>query len=207
MRMLGVISAGGISSRYGSPKALAVVGGERVIDRVASVLRAALGHDSVAAIINDPELAAQVGLPHRPDVLRDVGALAGVHAALLWARDLGRSHAIVLGCDMPLVEPSLVACVAARSGEGDVVIPESHGPRGVEPLCACYSTRCIPAIEAAVAAGDRRMIGFHDAVRTVRIPLHEVAVHGDPGRMFLNVNTPADRERAERWLEERHEDG
>jgi molybdopterin-guanine dinucleotide biosynthesis protein A len=200
-KVAGVISAGGASMRYGSPKALALVGGRRVIDRVADALRAGLGHDSVVAIINDEALAQAAGLPHRGDVLTGVGALAGVHAALHYAAAHGFDRAFVAGCDMPLLEPALIAALVSRSGEADVVIPASEGPRGVEPLCACYSTRCIAAIEAAASRGDRRMIGFHADVRVDVLSLDEVRAFGDPARMFLNLNTPADRLAAERWLE------
>jgi molybdopterin-guanine dinucleotide biosynthesis protein A len=205
--VLGVISAGGVSSRYGSPKALAEVGGVRAVDRVLAALRTALDHDDVVAIVNDPDLAERIGLPHRGDVLPNTGALAGVHTALLWSAERQSRGALVLGCDMPLIEPELLSHILALSGDADIVIPESTGPRGVEPLCAYYSTVCIAAIEAAVAAGNRRMIGFHGAVRVLRIPLSTVRQYGDPDRIFLNLNTPADRDAADRWLNEAHEDG
>jgi molybdopterin-guanine dinucleotide biosynthesis protein A len=205
--ILGVVSAGGASTRYGSPKALAEVGGVRTVDRVAAALRAALRHDDVVAIVNDPDLAVHIGLPHRGDALPGIGALAGVHTALLWSAERQSRGALVLGCDMPLVEPGLLSHILAMSDDADVVIPESTGPRGVEPLCAYYSIRCIAAIEESVAAGDRRMVGFHAAVRTLRIPLSTVRKHGDPDRIFLNLNTQADRDAADRWLNEAHEDG
>jgi molybdopterin-guanine dinucleotide biosynthesis protein A len=198
---VGVISAGGASMRYGSPKALALVGGRRVIDRVADALRAGLGHGRVMAIINDEALAQAVGLQHRGDVLTGVGPLAGVHAALHYAAGHGYDRAFVAGCDMPLLEPALIAALVSRSDDADIVIPASEGPRRVEPLCACYSTRCIAAIEAATSRGDRRMIGFHADVRVNVLGLDEVRAFGDPARMFLNLNTPADRLAAERWLE------
>jgi hypothetical protein len=44
------------------------------------------------------------------------------------------------------------------------------------------------------------MIGFHDAVRVVQLPLAEVSTFGDPARLFMNLNTPEDRDEAERLL-------
>ena len=87
--LVGAVIAGGQSTRYGSPKALAVVGGVRIVDRVATALRAVTS--DVVAIVNDPAVGAEIDLPQRPDVLHDIGALAGVHAALRWARDLDAS--------------------------------------------------------------------------------------------------------------------
>ncbi|CAN5765322.1 molybdenum cofactor guanylyltransferase [soil metagenome] len=186
--------------RYGSPKALELVGGTRVVDRVAAALHDALD-DEIVAIVNDAQLADAIGMPWRADTLEGAGALAGVHAALLWAVERDRRGAFVAGCDMPLIDAALVREIVSRRADADIIIPESEGPRGLEPLCAWYATACIPAIEAAVARGDRRMIGFHDAVSVERVGLDVVRTFGEPSRIFLNLNTPADRAVAERWLE------
>lgn len=194
---LGVVSAGGHSSRFGSPKALATVGGRRVVDRVADALYRVVPRENVVCIANDAELAEAIGLPWRRDALADAGPLAGVHAGLLWARERSAAGALVVGCDMPFVVPTLLEALLDAAVDADVVIPSSESRRGVEPLCAWYGDGCIPAIEAAAARGDARMIGFHRDVRVVRLPLDEVRRHGDPARLFLNINTPADREAAE----------
>lgn len=199
---LGAVIAGGRSTRFGSPKALARIGPDRVVDRVVSALRHALPEADLVGIINDADLAREIGLPHRADVLRDAGALAGVHAALLWARERGRTGVFATGCDMPFLDPALIRVIAGRAEDDvDAVLPSSPGRRGVEPLCAWYSIRCIPAIEDAVARGDARMIGFLDAVRAVLVPLDEVRAFGDPERLFMNLNTPSDLERAMRTVE------
>lgn len=196
--MLGAIIAGGASSRFGSPKALARVGGVRVIDRVARALRTCVAAAELVAIVNNQELAESIGLPHRPDALAGMGALGGVHAALLWARELGYAGVLAGGCDMPFLSPALLQRVLDRRSGNDVVIPASDGPRGVEPLCAFYATRCIPAIEDAIVRGNARMIGFHDRVTVDRIPIDVVRTFGDPAVLFMNLNTEADREAAER---------
>ena len=87
---------------------------------------------------------------------------------------------------------------AAALAMPDAVLPESTGPRGVEPLCAWYSTVCIAAIESGVARGDAPLIGFHQDIRVRRLPLERVRALGDPATLFQNLNTPADRVAAER---------
>jgi molybdopterin-guanine dinucleotide biosynthesis protein A len=198
--VIGAVIAGGLSSRYGSPKALVEVGGQRVVDRVVSALREALGHNDIVCIANDATIAAAIGLPSRADVIAGVGALGGLHAALVWARERGCRGVLAAGCDMPFLSAPLFRALLARSADADVVLPASEGRRGIEPLCAWYGTPCVDAIEAAVRAGDARMIGFHDAVRVIRLPLTDVNAFGDPGRLFMNLNTPADRDEAERLL-------
>lgn len=203
--VIGALIAGGLSSRYGAPKALAAVGGVRIVDRVLDALRGAV--PEVIAIVNDDAIAAALPVPVRPDVIADAGALGGIHAALCWARDEGAGAALAVGCDTPFLPATLLAALVAefRATPGqDVLAAESGGRRGIEPLCAVYAVSCLPAIERALDRGDRRLIAFHDEVRVGRMPLVRVRLHGDPARIFLNVNTPADRDAAERLLDTRH---
>jgi molybdopterin-guanine dinucleotide biosynthesis protein len=198
----GAILAGGESRRYGSPKALATVGGARIIDRVVAVLGRVA--PDLVLLANEPELFADLDLPARRDVRPGLGALGGIHTALLWAREAGRPGVLAVACDMPFpCEPLLrrlsdVAFDPAAEERPELVIPESRGRRGLEPLFAAYGVGCLPAIEARLDRDDHRMIGFHGDVRVERIPLAEVEALCDPERAFLNVNTPAERARAER---------
>jgi len=152
-------------------------------------------------VANEPEVYAAAGLELRGDARPGTGVLGGILTAVQWARERGRAGALVVACDMPFVPAALLREIAARAAgvpAPDVVAPESGGKRGVEPLCAWYGTGCIGAVERALDRDDRRVVAFFDEVRVERIPLEEVRRHGDPDVMFLNVNTPEERERAER---------
>jgi molybdopterin-guanine dinucleotide biosynthesis protein A len=85
------------------------------------------------------------------------------------------------------------------------VLPASDGPRGLEPLCAAYGTGCLPAIEAAIDRGDRAVISFFGDVDLRVLDAAEVARHGAAEHMFMNVNRPRDRIRAEGILASRGE--
>ena len=77
MRITGVIQAGGRSVRMGGrPKALMELGGRRIIDRVADVVRAVA--DDALIVTNTPELYASLGLPMVPDAFPDHGSLGGI---------------------------------------------------------------------------------------------------------------------------------
>ena len=214
MRPFGAILAGGESRRYGAPKALAEVGGRRIIDRVVE----RLGHacEELILIANDPDLFRDLHLPTRADLRPGLGALGGIHAALTWARQEGRPGIVAVACDMPFLSTPLLQRLhevafgeagvrpgagAAEGGRPDLVVPESRGRRGVEPLCAAYASACLRAIEAQLDGGDGHVIGFYDDVRVHRLPLAEVDALCDPERAFLNVNTPGERDRAERLAE------
>ena len=196
MSCTGVILAGGGSTRYGGrPKGLEPIGGVRIIDRVAVALRAT--SDDLLMIANAPEAASWLpGVRVAADVRVGEGALGGLHAALARAG----TDVLLVAWDMPFVSAALLRMMRARGeAEGvDAVLPESGGSRrGVEPLCAWYSYACLSAVTSALDAGDRRVVAFHDQVRTLRLDEATVATFGDPARMFGNVNTPDDLVRAQ----------
>jgi molybdopterin-guanine dinucleotide biosynthesis protein MobB len=194
----GILLAGGESRRFGAPKALARVGGRTIAGRVRDVLRAVT--PDVRAIANRPELMVELGVQHRPDAVPGIGALGGILTALRWAVEDGRRGALVAACDLPFLSPGLFrALLASAEATGaDAVLPESAGPHGFEPLCAWYGARCLPAVEEMAAAGERRAHRLAERVRAVRLPLEEVARHGDPSILFFNVNTVDDHREAER---------
>jgi molybdopterin-guanine dinucleotide biosynthesis protein A len=189
----GVILAGGQASRYGGvPKGLERVGGARIIDRVRAALEPVV--DDLLLIANDEH--AREWLPDvrcEGDVLRDVGSVAGIHAALVHAG----SPVVVVAWDMPFVSRALLDAIRDAGGAADVAVPESDSRRGLEPLCAYYSPACVAAIERRIEAGDRRVIAFYDDVRVARVPLQVVTEFGDPSLLFMNVNTPEERVLAE----------
>jgi molybdopterin-guanine dinucleotide biosynthesis protein A len=192
----GVILAGGQASRYGGkPKGLERVHGARVIDRVASVLGAVT--DSLLLIANDPDAARWLpGVRVASDVRPGIGSLGGIHAALVHAG----TAVIVVAWDMPFVPEGLLAELRALGEDADVVAPESGSSRrGLEPLCAYYSPTCIAPIERSIDVDDRRVIGFFEQVRVVRLPAEDVRRYGDPDRLFMNVNTPGELALAEQY--------
>ena len=85
MRICAVIVAGGHSSRMGREKALALVHGRTLVERVIDALSAQV--DAVAINANgDVARFAMTALPVFGDLRNDIGTpLAGLHAALTHA--------------------------------------------------------------------------------------------------------------------------
>ena len=191
----GVILAGGNASRYGgAPKGLERVGGKRIIDRVADALRPVT--DDLLLIANDPSATEWLpGVRCASDVRPALGSLGGIHSALVHAE----TAVLVVAWDMPFVPSDLLATLRAAGADADVAVPESGSRRGLEPLCAYYGPACVPAIERRLDAGDRRVIGFFDDVRVVRVSAEVVARAGDPAVIFMNVNSPDELGLAEEY--------
>lgn len=192
---VGSILAGGASVRFGSPKALAHVGGRPVIERVRDALRDAGLEPRL--ITGRPEWFAELDLPSRADAVAGAGPLAGVQAALRWAAEEGRPGTLCVPCDMPFLPPGLLHSLVKRADDEAVIVPESGGRREVEPLCAFYPVACLPTIQDHLARGSYRLMDLLDALPVRRVPLAEVRRWGEPEHIFLNLNTPEDHRRAE----------
>jgi molybdopterin-guanine dinucleotide biosynthesis protein A len=189
-RVSGVILAGGKSRRMGgSPKALLPFGGRPLIQHVAETLRSVL--PECLLVTNTPDLYAFLGLPMVGDVFPEGGSLGGLYSGLLAASG---EAAFSVACDMPFVSAPLVAYLAGRAGEGDVVIPEVAGE--LQTLHAVYGKACLGPMERRLRAGQLRVVGFFDEVRVVRVDAAIVRRFADPDVAFMNLNTPDDVARA-----------
>jgi len=193
-RVRGAILAGGGATRFGGkPKGLEVVGGERILDRLAAVMMEALGEPPLL-VANAPEAASwRPDLETVPDVRPGLGALGGILTAVVRAP----APVVCVAWDMPFVSVPLIRLLAEKLGHYDAVLPESEGRRGVEPLCAGYGPACRGAIEESLAAGDLRAISFHDRIRVCILPLEQVQGFADPDLIFFNVNTADDLNKAD----------
>jgi len=188
------ILVGGAATRMGgAAKALLEVDGTTILEW----LRAVLAPRFAEIMLVAKEPAAYRGLcqPHGAeppfrlalDTLPGRSSLTGIHTALASART---EHVFLTACDTPFLRPALVdALLAHLRPEDDVVLPlKADGY--FEPLCALYSRRCLPYIEAQLARGDHKIIRFFGQVRVNPLPpaiLHQA----DPGMLsFKNANTP-----------------
>jgi molybdopterin-guanine dinucleotide biosynthesis protein A len=192
--MRGAILAGGMATRFdGKPKGLEVVGGERILNRTADILKAVVGSPPLL-VANAPDADTWYpGLEVTKDLLPERGSLGGIYTALAH----GDGPVLLLAWDMPFVSLELLVALRDGSSGHDVFLPESRGPRGVEPLCGVYGPACVEPIRKSLDREDLRVIGFHSEVRAGSLPLAQVEKHGDPEALFFNVNSANDLAEAE----------
>ncbi len=192
---LGVILAGGRSRRFGSPKTFAHVAGLPMLLRVRSALAAAV--PDVVAVGQVP-LLSEAGLECRPDVSPGGGPMAGLQVALRWAKERDLPGVLLAGCDMPFLSPGLLRYIIERAAAAPLAVaPVGFAGGQPEPLCAWYSVGCMVEVDRRIASGRLAMTALLTLSGVELIPPCEVARFGDPATIFMNVNTMADRERAE----------
>jgi molybdopterin-guanine dinucleotide biosynthesis protein A len=185
-RCCAVILSGGLNSRMaGQNKAFLEVGGHPILHRLMSRLKSIF--DEILLVTREPQAYAHIPLKVVEDLYADRSSLTGIHAGLVRARS---DFAFVVPCDTPFLQPAVIRLLLnTLEPELDVVVPLVEGH--YEPLCAIYSKRCLPAIEAQLDSGDYKIFNFFDRVKMKTLTTDQIK-SADPELLsFFNVNTPS----------------
>ncbi|MGB6686783.1 MAG: molybdenum cofactor guanylyltransferase [Terracidiphilus sp.] len=201
----GFVLAGGASSRMGTDKALVSLSGRPLIEHSLAILHEAGLNASIAGARSSLTDIAPVVTDPTPDL----GPLAGVCAALA---STCAQWAVLLSVDLPLIPASLISYLLrhARITGAAVTLAAANGFPQTFP--AVIDRAMLPGLSAELEAGRS---GCFSAFRSAAASLaqnmavlpvellaqagHAVHPAGLPAALwFVNVNTPADLERAER---------
>ena len=213
--------AGGRSSRFGGPKLQALLDGVPLLDLA---LRA-VAEVADEVIVVGPAAGGVVltdldGLPGgvRVEVVLDPmaggGPLIGLATGLATATG---DRVIVVGGDMPRLEPSVLRVMLARVNDPTAAPPRSPGekgaigapastapdaallgqPGGWRPLpLALRTEEARRAVEDAITAGERSLHAAIARLAVAEIPEDEWRRLDPAGGSLLDVDTPADLEAA-----------
>ncbi|WP_142826242.1 molybdenum cofactor guanylyltransferase [Planococcus soli] len=182
--LVGILLAGGMSRRFGSPKAFAEIGKELFYERAYRALDQVCDH---VVIIARPELLAH--FPTEYDVITDLdwiagqGPLAGILSGMT-ARPAKKY--LVLPCDMPFVGKDETAKLL------DLADPLSditavHNSAEKIPLFSVWNFRMKEPLQNDLAAGQLRVMKLMEKVTTEWIDSSRI--HEDP-LVFRNINQP-----------------
>jgi molybdopterin-guanine dinucleotide biosynthesis protein A len=189
------VLAGGASTRMGRDKALLDLGGEPMVVRAVHL---AEPHVASVAVVAPTDRYAELELPILPDRWPGAGPLGGIATALSATRC---DWNLIVGCDLPYLTSEWLAWFipCAMNSPAHAVVPESR--RGLEPLAAIYHRACAAALTAAVERGMRRVTEGLAEILVERVRAAEWQGIDPSGRLFENMNTPADYEEARGRIE------
>ncbi len=171
--ILGVVLAGGQSTRFGSDKALAELGGHTLLARAVDTLSGWCEH----VIVAGRETAPAPTIPDWPNA--GMGPLAGIAAGLHHARDEGYETVLTCGVDSVNLPENLLELLSPAPAylESQPVI--GHWPAGA-----------VDAIETLLLSeGKHSMLAFAEVLGATA-----VKIAAKPA----NINTPADLTAAEK---------
>jgi len=181
----------------GVDKAVLVLEGVSLLERVwARVSAVAL---RVVVVGGEPRLG-HLGISTLPDRYPGANAIGGIATALHHAvHNLGLDAPVLCtACDVPFLEPALLAYLWEVSEGWDVVVPRVS--EGYEPLCALYRGTCLEFFEEEIARGHLAIRDVFRQVRTREVPESELRRFDPELRSFINLNRPTDLEKAQRLL-------
>lgn len=185
------ILAGGHARRLdGAVKASLVVAGRPLLPRLVAKLEA---QSSVVVLCVAPRHESlpwvkAAGLPVAVDTIEDGGPLAGIAAAMAWARTTIHSAVAVVTVpvDTPFIPDDLVARLAEHAPINGIAVSESGSRR--HPAIAYWPLSLTDDLEATVKGGAPGSIHRWQA----RHPTTTVPWPVAPFDPFFNINTAAD---------------
>jgi molybdopterin-guanine dinucleotide biosynthesis protein A len=204
----GVLLAGGLSRRMGGgDKCLRDLAGrpmlQHVIDR--------FGPQVAALVINangDPARFARFGLPVVADTIAGfAGPLAGVLAGMLWAvRNKPEVRWVAtVSTDAPFLPLDLVSrFLAAVEGRPEAIALAASNNE-VHPVIGLWPVALADDLEAALAAGVRKVLIWTDRHATVVVDFPFLRFHGRQIDPFFNANTPDELDEAHALIESRYQ--
>ena len=201
METTAIVLAGGKNLRLGRIKALEIIGGKRLIERVVERLEPVTNQLLIVTSPEKPDLPVTVTV--KAEVLIDVypgkGPLGGIYTGLVASRS---SQSIVVACDMPFINSELLRYMIELSQSFNAVVPRlANG--SIEPLHAIYSRSCLADMKTRLENNELSITSFLDKMR-VRYVKEAECERFDPQLLsFFNINRQADLERAIKVIEER----
>jgi len=196
----GYVMAGGGSTRFGFDKARAELNGQTMLARMCGLVKEATGSVSVVAGSGRyAEFGERIVEDHWPGE----GPLGGIITALMDAHAQNHQHrwCLIVGCDMPFLTREWLTYLRDRTLTSSAAVVTPRSANGLEPLCSCWQTSATGKLQYAFEDGIRKVT---EAMKRVSM---EVVDEGDwaqfdkSGRLFWNMNTPAEYEEARRILE------
>lgn len=185
LEVAGILLTGGQSRRMGTDKASLLIEGTPAASRVLAVLR------RVAPRV----IEVGPGVTDAPAVLEDPpgeGPLVAVAAGSRSLRQAGiRAPALVVACDLPLIDERVLWMLARSPGRNSVV-PTAHGRP--QPLCARWSERDLASAERLVHSGARSMRRLMERPGITFLSEETWPMGMDP-RVLVDADSPEDLDR------------
>ena len=183
MVTVGVLLAGGMSRRFGSPKAFAELDGKAFYEYAYEALAAVCDH---IVIITRPELKGR--FPAALNAISDTqkfegfGPLAGIFTAM---SERPAQQYLILPCDMPFIGASETTALMHSAAKNKDITAIRAGGHNI-PLFSLWNIRVMEALEQDLENRQLRVMEFMDKVQTEW--LDSSAIGNEAA--FRNINKP-----------------
>ena len=191
--IVGVVLAGGKSSRMGTEKSLLPLGGVPLVERATARLRPQVDEVILSANGN-PDRFRSCAAPVVPDRVPDGGPLVGLLDGLKWARAAGATFVLTVACDTPFFPTDLASRLLQSIANDPLGTAVARSEGHHHYTFALHATAHADELEEWLGRSERRSLrGWLERQRA-----ESVDFEGTPDP-FFNINTPMDLALAETW--------
>ena len=192
MKATSIILAGGKNLRLGRIKALEIIGGKSLIERVIERLTPISSRILIVTSLEHSDFPAGGDVEILTDLYPGQGPLVGIYTGLMASRS---SHSIVVACDMPFLNTELLDHMLGQTTDYDAVVPRLETGL-IEPLHAVYSRNCLEKMKERVERGQLAVESLIETLRVKYVQQEEIC-RLDPDLLsFFNINYQSDIDRA-----------
>lgn len=186
MEILGVILAGGKSSRMGTDKGLVEFRGKPLVKYAIDLLHP-LCEEIVISTANVDYL--QFGYQTIADLVPSCGPMGGMFSVM---HSLPAKRYFFLSCDVPHLPSALAKEILLHQDNAEIIVPV-HSQNRCEPLFGLYSRSVLPSLVRQIEQGNYKL---QDLLKTCNTYYFNVPenLNANPLYLFKNVNTPDDVE-------------
>jgi molybdopterin-guanine dinucleotide biosynthesis protein A len=178
--VVGVVLAGGHSTRFGSNKLLETVGEEPMVSKVFHTV-APIVAETFLSVAGHPPSDLHFA-PCIVDLRPGIGPIGGIHTAL---ETFSYEYFLVVAGDMPsLTSQDLLRLLNAAMPDDDVVLAVDPAGRR-HPLVGIYRQSVRPLVLRCIEEGHYAMSHLISLIRSVRLVTFPLDV-------LTNVNSPGD---------------
>lgn len=185
-RLLGVILAGGASTRMGGyDKFLLPMGEKRILDHIVERLSPQV--DALVLNTNTTDISTELAI--LPDRGNSMGPLSGLYTVLRYAKDNGYSKIVSVASDTPFIPHDLVVRFMEQP-DNRLVVAKSDDR--LHPIIGLWDVTLLQDVKRALERPQLKVMSFVKNNNASEVVWDQAL---DP---FFNINTAEDLEKAKK---------
>ena len=195
--ILGVVLAGGKSSRFGSDKAKAKIAGKTLIDH--TIIKLENEFKEILVITNNKNLYfKQKKIFTTPDIIEGhLGPLIGVLSAMYWAKNNNYDWIFTFPCDTPLFNKKIIQDTKNKINNSSKKLLFIKSGSKRHNIFGIWSIKLIDDLKKDIENGTRKVEDWANKMDADILEIKE-----ENKNNFLNINSLEELKKAEKYFNE-----
>ena len=196
--ILGIILAGGKSSRFGEDKSIAKLGDKTLLDHTINKIEKEF--NEILVISNNKEFNFKNNKIHVVEdcIKGQLGPLVGILTAIKWVKKNNKNYKWIASfpCDTPFFDMKFISELKIKIKETSKKLIFLNSDKKRHNIFGLWSVDLIKTLEEDIKNGLRKVELWADKIGCENININE-----EKFDRFLNINTKKDLEKAKENLE------